>query len=190
MQSALTSQPELTQQASDAELVATARRDPKAFAALYRRYVTPVYRYLYHRVSSYQEAEDLTSQVFTAVLESLDRYREQGDFPAWLFTIARRTVIAHYRRQDPQIALEEVHPDPSQDGDPLDGLLQDERLAQLGGLLAGLNEEQRELLNLRFSAGLTYRQIAQVLGSSEGAVKMAVHRLLRQLENDWDEYKS
>lgn len=190
MQSALISQPELTQQAGDAELVAAARRDPKAFAVLYRRYITPVYRYVYHRVNRSQEAEDLTSQVFTAVLESLDRYREQGDFPAWLFTIARRTVIAYYRRQDPQVALEEVYPDPSQEDDPLDGLVRDERLAQLGGLLSELDEEQRELLNLRFSAGLTYKQIAQVLGNSEAAVKMAVHRLLRQLENDWEESES
>lgn len=188
MESALTSQPERHQQAGDAELVAAARRDPQAFAALYRRYVAPVYRYLYHRVGgSPQEAEDLTSQVFTAALESLDRYREQGNFPAWLFTIARRKVIAYYRRQNPQVALDDAHPNPGERDDPLEGLVRDEHLAQLGALLTGLDEEQRELLSLRFSAGLTYPQIAQALGRSEGAVKMAVHRLLRQLEEDWDE---
>lgn len=189
MDSALTSQPEHKPQTGDAELVAAARGDPQAFAALYHRYVTPVYRYLYHRVGNPAEAEDLTSQVFTAALESLDGYRERGNFPAWLFTIARRTAIAHYRRRRPEIPLEEGE-NSGEGGDPLEGLVRDESVARLGALLAGLDEEQRELLDLRFSAALTYKQIAQVLGRSEGAVKMAVHRLLNQLENDWSQLEN
>jgi len=73
----------------DASLVEAARRDPAAFATLYRRYVTPIYRYIYSRLGNVADAEDLTARVFTEALEGLHRYREQGNFAAWLFTIAR-----------------------------------------------------------------------------------------------------
>jgi RNA polymerase sigma-70 factor (ECF subfamily) len=70
--------------------------------------VTPVYRYLYKWLGNAKDAEDLTSQVFIDVLEGLVRYRERGNFAAWLFTIARRKVIAVYRQQRPTRPLEEV----------------------------------------------------------------------------------
>ena len=92
----------------EASLVEAARRDPAAFSRLYRRYVTPVYRYLYKWVGTSAEAEDLTSQVFTEALEGLAGYRERGNFAAWLFTIARRKAIAAYRRQHPTLPLDEA----------------------------------------------------------------------------------
>ena len=82
----------------DAELVESARNDPAALAALYQRYLTPVYRYLYHRVGNSADAEDLASQVFIEALEGLVRYQDRGNFAAWLFTIAYRKAITFYRR--------------------------------------------------------------------------------------------
>lgn len=94
---------------NDDALVENARHDPDAFAALYRRYLTPVYRYLLIRLGNPQEAEDITSRVFTEALEGLinQRYRENGKFAAWLFTIARRRLIDLYR-QRPAVSLEEA----------------------------------------------------------------------------------
>jgi len=78
----------------DASLVKAARRDPAAFAALYWRYVTPVYRYLYSRVSHAADAEDLTAQVFTEALEGLSRYREWGSFAACRTPLKASRAIA------------------------------------------------------------------------------------------------
>jgi len=79
----------------DAKLVEHTRQNPDAFGVLYRRYLTPLYRYLYRRLGNSHDAEDLTAQVFTEALEGLvaRRYRDDGCFIAWLFTIARRRTV-------------------------------------------------------------------------------------------------
>jgi RNA polymerase sigma-70 factor (ECF subfamily) len=170
----------------DAVLVRAARHDPAVLAALYRRYVTPIYRYLYSRVGNAVDAEDLTAQVFTGVLEGLDHYQEQGNFAAWIFTIARRRVTDYYRRQRPFVPLDQAPDRPAESVDPLAQMVQDEQLQRLATLVGRLDEEKQELLKLRFAAGLTYGEIGGIVGRSEAAVKMAVHRLLRRLEAEWE----
>ena len=104
----------------EASLVKATRSDPAAFSALYRRYVTPVYRYLYKWLGNPNDAEDLTSQVFTEVLEGLADYKEQGSFAAWLFTIARRKAIGAYRRRNPTLPLDAADQVPESIEDPLE----------------------------------------------------------------------
>lgn len=151
----------------------------QAFAQRYRAHVGPLYRYLYSRVGSAAEAEELTSQTFLAALEGLPRYRE-GNFSAWLFGIARRKAADYFRRR-PEQPLEEEALLAGEPG-PLEALLQDERSHRLVSLVSQLNEEERELLRLRYTADLSYPQIGQVLGRSPEAVKKQVHRLLRRLK--------
>lgn len=171
----------------DAAQVKAAGNDPAAFIKLYRRYVTPVYRYLYKWVGSSSEAEDLTSQVFTEVLEGLVHYREQGNFAAWLFTIARRKAIAAYRCQRPDMPLEKAEEISGSDEDPLEHLVQGEQRDRMAMLFAGLDEDQRELLRLRFAASLGYAEIGSLLGRTEAAVKMAIYRLVHQMYEKWEE---
>jgi len=171
----------------DASLVKAAQRDPAAFATLYRRYVTPIYRYVYSRLGNVADAEDLTARVFTETLEGLHRYREQGNFAAWLFTIARHRVTDYYRRQRPNLSLNAALDSPADGTDPLAHVVQEEALRRLAALVAQLDEEQQELLRLRFAAGLTYREIGRIMGRSGAAIKMAIHRLLRRLEAEWEE---
>ena len=170
----------------DAVLVKAARRDRSAFAALYRRYVTPVYRYLRSRVGNTADAEDLTAQVFMEALEGLPGYRERGNFAAWLFTIARHKAADHHRRGAVLLPLDEALDNPGEEESPLSWLVRRESLQQLGALVARLDEEKQELLRLRFAAGLSYGQMAAVVGRSEAAVKMAVHRLLKRLQAEWE----
>jgi RNA polymerase sigma-70 factor, ECF subfamily len=171
----------------EAALVSAARSDPAAFIALYRRYMTPVYRYLYKWVGNPGEAEDLTAQVFTGLLEGLAHYHEQGNFAAWLFTIARHKAIAAYRCRHPDLSLENAEEISGSGEDLLEQIVQDERQTRMAILFARLIEEQRELLRLRFTAGLGYAEIGAVLGRSEAAVKMAIYRLVHQLHEQWDE---
>lgn len=171
-------------QFSDAELAKAARHNTEAFTALYRRYVTPLYRYLYHRLGNAKDAEDLTSQVFMEVMDGLPAYRERGYFSSWLFTIARRRIADLYR-QRPMETLEEDTPDLSMDLNLF--LEKNETHLHLKQMLEKLDEERRELLRLRFASGLDFSEIASVLGKSEGAVKMSLYRTLQWLKDNWEQ---
>lgn len=177
----------VTNKEDEVALVEAARHDPAAFSQLYHRYVTPVYRYLYKWVENPSEAEDLTSQVFTEVLEGLAHYQERGNFIAWLFTITRRKVIAARRHYRPAFQLNEADDVPGPAEDPLERVIQREQIEQMAALIARLNDDQRELLRLRFTAGLGYAEIGVILGRSQAATKMAVYRLLQQMNKKWKE---
>ena len=171
----------------DAALVEAARHDPAAFTLLHRRFMVPVYRYLYKWVGNSAEAEDITSQVFIEVLESLVHYHERGKFAAWLFTIARRKAIAAHKRRRPNLSLDELEDLPTRTEEPFERVIQSEQRERIAAIFASLNEDQRELLRLRFTAGLRYADIGVVLGRSEASVKMAIHRILRQMYEKWSE---
>src|SRR5664280_2459738 len=108
--------------ADESSLVSSAQRDPAEFAALYDRYFRQIYHYLYIRVGSAAEAEDLTAQTFLAALEALPGYHHRGHFAGWLFTIARNKVRDFYRTGVPPIPLYENHPDKADD--PLTQVIQ------------------------------------------------------------------
>ncbi len=164
----------------DAQLIEAAQRDPASIAPLYRRYVTPIYRYLYSRVGNVQDAEDLTSQVFLEALRGLPHYHHRGNFAGWLFTITRRRASNHYRHQPVLFDLDDAFL-ASDEADPLSQVIHNADLEQLRGLIARLEDGDQELLRLRYAAGLTFSQMAATLGKREGAVKMAMQRLLARL---------
>jgi RNA polymerase sigma-70 factor (ECF subfamily) len=183
-------EPESRVESDDAALIAAAQANPAAFDALYRRYLARVYRYLRAHVGSDDEAADLTQQVFLKALDALPRYRPRGTpFAAWLFQIARHTVTDAYRRRRPTVAWEALpealHPLAEQE--PEAAALRLEALAQLGALLARLDASKRELLALRFAAGLTAPEIAKVVGKSPAAVKKQLFRTMQMLKEQYRE---
>lgn len=177
------------QEKSDDELAMEAWRRPAAFATLYRRYAVGVYRYLYGRVGNRTDAEDLTSQTFTQVLEALPGYRPQGRFAAWLFSIARRRAADFHREghRRVELPLEALDVYLANDERHLGQVIQTETVRDLRQLYDQLTEEQQELIRLRFAAGMTYAQIGQVLKRSEMAIGMALHRLMLQLRRQLEE---
>jgi RNA polymerase sigma-70 factor, ECF subfamily len=168
----------------EADLIERARCEPDAFAALYQRYLTRVYRYLYLRLGSQHDAEDLASQVFIETLEGLrkNRYKENGYFPAWLFTIVRRRLV-DFQRQRVPVPLDEH---PSADPDLLDVIQASENVERLSHLLAKMDGEKQELLRLRFAAKLSFAEIAALENQSEAAVKMALYRTIQWLREHWE----
>jgi RNA polymerase sigma-70 factor (ECF subfamily) len=168
----------------DTKLIEKARRTPKAFAAIYWQYLNPVYRYVYRRLGNVHEAEDITSQVFVEALEGLidGRYHEDGCFSAWLFTIAAHKLVDFYRLRQP-MQLDDNHI--TEENLPAVVEANEDR-RHLTKLLAELEEEKQELLRLRFSAGLSFAEIAALDGRNEASVKMAVYRCIDWLREHWE----
>ncbi len=161
-------------------LVSAAQADPQEFAALYERYVQPVYRYFHSRLGGDGEAEEMTAQTFLRALEALPRYRHRGHFGAWLFAIARNLSIDHFRQEKEQLPLGESHP--AEDADPLAQVVHAEQVERLAGLFRDLGDDEQELVRLRYAAGLSFAEISILLGRKEDAVKKSLYRLLARLQ--------
>lgn len=169
----------------DIVLIERARRDPEAFASLYQQYLSAIYRYLYHRVGNSNDAEDITTQVFLEALEGLqkNRYQKGGNFRAWLFTIARRRAIDFYRADSTYPLPESL---PSRDPALSVSVEDHEELQFLATALSQLDEEKREILRLRYAAGLSFAEIALLFEKKEPAVKMMAYRAIDLLRQAWE----
>ena len=173
----------------EAALVQAARLDPAAFGELHARYKDRVYRYVRARADTDEDAADLTQQVFLQALDALPRYEQRGaPFAAWLFRVARNVATDAHRRRRSHVPWDSV-PDashPAGEPDMEAAVMRREALDRLGTLLAGLDAEGRELVRLRFMAGLTLREMASVLGKSESTVKRGLASTLRALKERYD----
>lgn len=169
-------------------LVEAARSDPNAFAELYTLYQAPIFRYLRARTENEDEAMDLMQQTFLRAFECLPTYRDRGlPFSAWLFRIARNIAIDWYRRARPLSSWDHA-PDSllraTEEG-PEAAAISEESLGRLQQAAAELTTDQRELLALRFGSELTMREIGQVVGRSEDAVRKKLVRILADLRRHY-----
>ena len=164
-----------------AQLIQSAKDEPLAFARLYDQFATSIYRYLYSRVGNQVDAEDLTAQTFLTVLEKLPRYRERGNFKAWLFTIARNKAMDHFRTARTEVYLDTTEI-PFEQGDLLAKVIQTEQVQRLSALIGTLAEPERELLRLRYIANLSFAEMAAIFGKRQDAVKKSLYRLQTRLQ--------
>jgi RNA polymerase sigma-70 factor (ECF subfamily) len=173
----------------DVEALARRARagDHDALGELYDRFRDRVVRFATGRLGDAEKAEDVTSETFEAMLRNLRGYRPGTDFEAWLFTIAHRRVADHFRRQSRrrELRLDEATAGPPADGvvagGPEEAVLAAERRAEVAVAFRRLRPDQQEVLALRVLGGLSAAQVGEVLGKSEGAVRVAQHRALLDL---------
>jgi RNA polymerase sigma-70 factor, ECF subfamily len=162
-------------------LVSQAVKDPQAFDDLYRRYVDRIYVYHLARTSSQEEAEDLTSQTFLAALEGISGYRRQGSFAAWLFSIARRKLVDHYRLPK-SVPLELAESSINNLEDAIDHRL---TMQQISQALLTLAPDRMEALLLRVFGQLSAVETGLVLSKSDGAIRNLVYRALQDLRQQF-----
>ena len=146
--------------------------DQSAFTQLYDRNFDKIYRYIYLRVKSQAEAEDLTQDVFIKALGSINSYKWRDlPFAAWLFKIAHNRVIDHVRKssKEKRASLDEAHAASVED--PVGITEQNFEVYELMAALEKLPEAQREVATLRFIAQLSIAEVAETLGKREGTVK-------------------
>lgn len=155
--------------------------DSDAFGQLYDASFERVYRFVFFRVTDVQTAEDLTSQVFLKAWENLHRYQPKGPFLAWLYSIARNTVIDHYRTHKQTVSLDEAAPVAARNP-KLDDLVDLQfEMETLQAAMQHLTAEQREVLTLKFIAEYDTAQIARHMRKTEGAIRALQMRALQAL---------
>jgi len=166
-------------------LVQRARQgEPEAFEHLYEANFDRIYRYLMLRVGNRADAEDITQQVFLKALEAIKSFRPRGaPFSSWLFRIAHNQVVDHYRKRNRErtLPLDEARSASAGNSDPADIAEQNLRLEQVAAACSYLTDAQREVISLRFAAGLSVAEAAMAMGKTEGAVKVMQHDALVKL---------
>ncbi len=165
----------------ETQLAEKACEDADAFAELYHRHVTRVYRYHMAHVGNVKDAEDLTSQTFMAAMEGIRSFRGSGSFAAWLMGIASRKRALFFRNSRPEVQMEEAHqiPTPSLPTDK--AAFQRLQMESISRALRQISNDRADAITLTYFGGLSYEEAGRVLGKSESAVKMLVSRGLQDL---------
>ncbi|MDQ6772937.1 MAG: sigma-70 family RNA polymerase sigma factor [Candidatus Dormibacteraeota bacterium] len=163
-------------------LVERAKGDPNAFGELYDRHFLQIYRFVYTRVRDQATAEDVTSDVFMKALRGLGRYQDTGrPFSAWLYQIAVNAVADRYRAARPTADIDELH-GLSAGGPALDEIAaRRDEMRRIWGVVETLPPQQRTAMVLKFQEDLKIEDIAAVMGKSQGAVKLLIHRGVTRL---------
>lgn len=153
---------------------------------LYERYHRQLFRFLYNMTHQTELSEDLVQNVFIRMLKYNDGFMGYGEFKTWMYRIARNTVYDHFRKEKKTPSLMDVKDyETSIPGEQFtDGPLEKEQeLKLLEAAMEKLSTENRELLVLCRYEELKYHEIAKILDTTEGAIKVRIHRALNQLKS-------
>lgn len=164
------------------------KKDPEAFGEIYDLYVSKIYRFIYFKVSSIEEAEDLTSEVFLKTWQYVSDGKEIENLNAILYKIARNIVIDFYRdRTKKEVLEEELLVKAAVKDDELEKLQINLDMKDIEKSLRELKDEYREIIILRFIEELSISEIAEILEKSKGAVRVLIFRALETLKEVLEE---
>ncbi len=166
--------------------------DQHAFSLLYHEYYTPIYRYIYFRVKNREEAEDLVQTVFLKVYATLPSMQGDTISPrAFFFTVARNSIIDFYRKQSyRRHSGEEAYADtPDEAPQPNERAEQNEEAAWLKTVVERLPKDQSEVIINKFMNNLETKEIAELMGKREDAIRQIQSRAIKALRKILEEEK-
>lgn len=164
--------------------------DNEAFALLYQEYYTPIFRFIYSKLSDKDEAEDLTQVVFIKLFQAVKNYEDRGYTPlAYIFTMARNELKNFYRKkrsiniedEDLFVALERAGV--VNDDCPIKSHQQKSSNTLLTRLLTQLKDEPRKILEMKYLSGYSNKEVAQKIKKSEANIRQIQVRAIRQLKD-------
>ncbi len=167
--------------AAERDMILAAQRDREAFTPLYERYVDQIYAYAYSLTHNRELAEDVTAATFARAIEELPRFEWRGvPYSAWLYRVAAN-LVARDRRRPGWI---ELSPHVGDDGiGPEEEVTRLDRDAHIRAAVDDLPADQRRAVLLRFGGDLRNREIAEIMGRSEGAIKLLTFRAMTTLRH-------
>ena len=167
-----------------------AKEDPKGFEPLYNKYYEQIFRYIYQRMDDKETAYDVTSQVFLKALNNIHKYEYRGvPFASWLYRIAKSELYQSFRDKRAQrtVNVESMHlfemiEDWEED-------TTDENRQILLGAISQLNEEEVQMLELRFFEKRSFKEIGDILEITENNAKVKSHRVVKKMRKLFENYK-
>lgn len=161
---------------------------PVDWDTLYEALLPRVYNFFLYRVGDVAQAEDLTSATFEKAWRARHQYRhDRAGFSTWLFSIARNVATDHFRRRRVELSLDDAHAVPDDTARLPDRVAEDrDARARLATLLARLPARERDLLALKYGAGMTNREIARQTGLTESNVGTIISRTVQALRRQWE----
>lgn len=156
----------------------------------YLKHRDRIYWYILRKISRSEEAQDLTADVFIKLFEHFDQIKSRGDSAilAWLYTVARNQCIDYLRKQGKRqirtLEDEEIDVIVKEYDTFVEQAVQDFEMKAIYGALSVVDNLEREILHLRFEEGLTFAEIAIMIGKSEGACKMILYRSIGKIRNE------
>ncbi|BFH61023.1 MULTISPECIES: sigma-70 family RNA polymerase sigma factor [Paenibacillus] len=157
------------------------------FAEIYDAYYSRVYKYICYRINNHYDAEEICSHVFEAVISKYNSYSPQkSNFEVWLFAIARNAVTDYFRSQKKRITfsldsiLDMILPRPS----PEEIVILEDSNEILYKALAKLSDKERNIIGMKYAAGLKNAEIADLLGVSSSNIGVVLYRCLKKLQQE------
>lgn len=172
---------------NEAQIIAAAKKDRRAFAALYDKYYDQIFLFVFKRMESEATCADLCSQVFLKALTNIHKYEDRGfPFSSWLYRIAINEVNQYFRNNHKAIRAVSIdHAQVQFIADEMgDGVEVERALQALEAVLDDLDEPSLTLIEMRFFEQRSFKEMGQILGITEGNAKIKTYRVLDKLKNE------
>lgn len=167
------------------DTVTQIQKGKKPFKILYDEYYVPVFRFVYRRVESVDIAKDVTADAFVLIYQNLNKYRDIGkSFDSWIIKVTHNQILSFYRNSKRKKTIAIDNSDAFQ---IVDGLDIEKKIINedfVTSIFNGLTENEKELLIMRFFEERPFKEIAEILEMEEGAVKMKIYRLVKQIKQN------
>ncbi|MEO8945107.1 MAG: RNA polymerase sigma factor [Gemmatimonadaceae bacterium] len=173
---------------TDAELIRRWRGgDSVAATRLVERHAPSLARFV-AREGERDSVDEVVQDTFVRAFGAIDSFRGDSAFRTWLFTIARRLILDRRRSERRSRIVATVEEDDAMTTfDALDTMVADESMARVRRAVEALSPKQREVFTLRLEQGLSYKEIADMVGSTEGAARVHYHNAMRSVKEFLDD---
>lgn len=165
-------------------------QDTAAYGQFYDLYIARIYRFIFFKINSVSDAQDLTSEVFLKLWQYIKEGREIRNLNAFIYVIARNIVIDFYRRKNQadysineKMALQTI----DEQKDLLKEQIVSSEMQQLLRGLDNLKDEYKEVIVLKFLDELSIAEMAEALNKSKGAVRVLLHRAMKAIKENISE---
>lgn len=164
-------------------IIEAAKLNPEKFAPLYNKYYKQIFNYLYQRMDCKETAFDVTGQVFLKALTNLTNYQFKGvPFASWLYRIAHNEMMQLFRNLKDKRAVNADISDLKFICEEQSEPFFEEYLPALKQIISELDEEDLQLVEMRYFEKRPFKEIAEILNTTEGNAKVKMHRIIEKLK--------